>query len=45
MEIVGIIVCQTCNTTIEHFEGEKVTTLYAKCSGCEKCKEKASKLK
>ncbi|WP_247747305.1 GapA-binding peptide SR1P [Alkalihalobacillus sp. BA299] len=45
MGIVGIIVCQTCNTTIEHFEGEKVTTLYAKCSGCEKCKDKVNKLK
>nr|WP_096199192.1 GapA-binding peptide SR1P [Bacillus sp. FJAT-45350] len=35
---MGIIVCQTCNETIEHFDGEKVTTLYAKCAAdCPKC--------
>lgn len=28
--IMGTIVCQTCNTTIDHFEDEKVTVLYSK---------------
>ena len=38
---MGIIVCQSCNETIEHFEGRKVTTLYAKCDGeCKNCVEK-----
>ncbi|WP_102347084.1 GapA-binding peptide SR1P [Bacillus sp. Marseille-P3661] len=31
---MGIIVCQQCESTIEHFEDHKVTTLYAKCSDC-----------
>lgn len=31
---MGIIVCQQCDCTIEHFEDEKVSTLYAKCDGC-----------
>ncbi|WP_050184023.1 GapA-binding peptide SR1P [Domibacillus robiginosus] len=30
---MGTIVCQTCLETIEHFEEEKVTLLYADC-GC-----------
>jgi hypothetical protein len=34
MRNMGIIVCQTCERTIEHFEEEKVTTLYAKCNTC-----------
>ncbi|WP_080846693.1 GapA-binding peptide SR1P [Cytobacillus gottheilii] len=29
---MGTIVCQTCNSTIEHFEDEKVTVLYSKGS-------------
>ncbi|WP_078550648.1 GapA-binding peptide SR1P [Litchfieldia alkalitelluris] len=29
------IVCQTCNQTIDHFEDEKVTTLYADLQECE----------
>ncbi|WP_100399501.1 GapA-binding peptide SR1P [Bacillus sp. FJAT-44742] len=37
---MGIIVCQTCNRTIEHFDGEKVATLYAVSSDCEKCETK-----
>lgn len=34
METMGIIVCQQCDCTIDHFEDEKVSTLYAKCDGC-----------
>ncbi|MCI2256913.1 GapA-binding peptide SR1P [Domibacillus sp. PGB-M46] len=30
---MGTIVCQTCLETMEHFEEEKVTLLYADC-GC-----------
>ncbi|HHY73911.1 MAG TPA: GapA-binding peptide SR1P [Bacillus bacterium] len=33
---MGTIVCQQCENTIEHFEDEKVTTLYAK--NCDCCK-------
>ncbi len=32
---VGTIICQGCNCTIDHFEDEKVTTLYGRCQGCE----------
>ncbi|WP_332693817.1 GapA-binding peptide SR1P [Halalkalibacter lacteus] len=35
---MGIIICQSCNKTIGIFEGEKVTTLYAKGNSCEHCK-------
>ncbi|MBE4908888.1 GapA-binding peptide SR1P [Bacillus luteolus] len=31
---MGTIVCQNCNNTIDHFDDEKVTTLYAKCEEC-----------
>ncbi|MCM3568750.1 GapA-binding peptide SR1P [Neobacillus mesonae] len=31
---MGTIVCQTCNSTIDHFEDEKVTVLYSKCECC-----------
>lgn len=37
--MMGTIVCQTCNTIIDHFENEKVTVLYAKCN-CKKCEAK-----
>ncbi|UOE92994.1 MULTISPECIES: GapA-binding peptide SR1P [Bacillaceae] len=37
---MGIIVCQTCNKTIEHIPSEKVMTLYAKGNDCQKCKNK-----
>lgn len=30
--MMGTIICQHCNTTIGHIEGEKVTTLYGKCN-------------
>ncbi|WP_081413516.1 GapA-binding peptide SR1P [Aneurinibacillus terranovensis] len=28
------IVCQRCDSVIEHYEHEKVDTLYGICSGC-----------
>lgn len=31
---MGTLVCQTCNSTIDHFEDEKVTVLYSKCNCC-----------
>ncbi|MDP4161662.1 MAG: GapA-binding peptide SR1P [Bacillota bacterium] len=31
---MGTIVCQACNSTIDHFEDEKVTVLYAKNTTC-----------
>ena len=31
---MGTIVCQTCSNTIDHFEDEKVTILYARCKDC-----------
>ncbi|MED1204231.1 GapA-binding peptide SR1P [Heyndrickxia acidicola] len=36
---MGIIVCQSCNTTIDHFEDEKVTILYSNCCTCTDTKE------
>ncbi|MFZ4450300.1 GapA-binding peptide SR1P [Salibacterium aidingense] len=36
--MVGIIICQSCNREIDHFDGEKVTTLYA--STCKHCGKK-----
>ncbi|MDR6998063.1 GapA-binding peptide SR1P [Neobacillus niacini] len=38
---MGTIVCQACNSTIDHFEDEKVTVLYS--SKCNCCKEHHSK--
>lgn len=32
---MGTIVCQVCESTIEHFEDEKVTVLYGHC--CQEC--------
>jgi hypothetical protein len=32
--MMGILVCQECNSTIDHFENEKVTVLYGKCTCC-----------
>ncbi|WP_110112410.1 GapA-binding peptide SR1P [Bacillus sp. CGMCC 1.16541] len=34
---MGTIICQACNSTIGHFEDEKVSRLYGKCD-CEDCK-------
>jgi hypothetical protein len=31
---MGIIICQSCECTIDHFEDIKVTVLYGKCSEC-----------
>jgi hypothetical protein len=32
---MGTLVCQICNSTIDHFEDEKVTVLYSKGNCCE----------
>ncbi|MBE6183653.1 GapA-binding peptide SR1P [Heyndrickxia ginsengihumi] len=32
---MGIIVCQSCEATIEHVEDEKVTVLYSTCEHCQ----------
>ncbi|WP_163530315.1 GapA-binding peptide SR1P [Halobacillus ihumii] len=37
---MGTIVCQNCQKVIEHFENEKVSTLYSKCPSCNKAKKK-----
>nr|WP_307342065.1 GapA-binding peptide SR1P [Metabacillus malikii] len=37
---MGTIICQQCNSTIGHFENEKVTTFYGKCNHPNCCKEK-----
>jgi rRNA maturation protein Nop10 len=31
---MGTIICKSCDATIEHFEVEKVTTLYSQCQKC-----------
>jgi len=40
---MGTIVCQTCNTTIDYFENEKVATLYGKCHKCDAERTKEEK--
>lgn len=35
IEDMGTIVCQACDSTIDHFEDEKVTVLYGKCQCCQ----------
>lgn len=36
MRNMGTIICHACNSTIEHFENEKVSVLYSKCdNGCD----------
>ncbi|WP_338450113.1 GapA-binding peptide SR1P [Niallia oryzisoli] len=40
---MGTIICQSCNNTIDHFENEKVSTLYGKCTCCDDKQKKASK--
>ncbi|WP_188633749.1 GapA-binding peptide SR1P [Lentibacillus kapialis] len=32
---MGIIICQDCQGVIEHFNDEKVTTLYGTCPSCD----------
>lgn len=39
---MGVIVCQSCGKIIEHFEAEKITTLYGKCTK-ESCKSSQQK--
>lgn len=39
---MGTIVCQTCNSTIEHFEDEKVSVLYTHNHNCHSCDTAAS---
>ncbi|MFG6119124.1 MULTISPECIES: GapA-binding peptide SR1P [Thalassobacillus] len=31
---MGTIVCQDCQKIIEHYEDEKVSTLYSTCPSC-----------
>jgi hypothetical protein len=33
---VGILVCQTCETIVEHTNNEKVSKLYTTCKDCNK---------
>ncbi|QIZ08410.1 GapA-binding peptide SR1P [Priestia megaterium] len=40
---MGTIICQICNKTIDHFENEKVSTLYGQCTCCDKKQKKTSK--
>ncbi|MGM9923303.1 MAG: GapA-binding peptide SR1P [Bacillus sp. (in: firmicutes)] len=35
---MGTIICQSCNNTIESYENEKVSVLYATCDCCKKSK-------
>ena len=37
---MGTIVCQVCESTIAHFEDEKVTVLYGKCGSQCECKQR-----
>ncbi|WP_084031689.1 GapA-binding peptide SR1P [Anaerobacillus arseniciselenatis] len=39
---MGVIICQSCGKVIEHFEAEKVSTLYGTCCNATK-KEQAKK--
>ncbi|WP_257350611.1 GapA-binding peptide SR1P [Pseudalkalibacillus decolorationis] len=40
---MGTIICQSCDATIEHFEVEKVTTLYSNCPNCKKQRKTGQK--
>ncbi|MUV36269.1 hypothetical protein JNUCC1_00070 [Lentibacillus sp. JNUCC-1] len=33
---MGTIICKECHNVIEHYDEEKVTTLYGKCPSCGK---------
>ncbi|MCE7791709.1 GapA-binding peptide SR1P [Salipaludibacillus sp. CUR1] len=37
---MGTIICQDCESVIDHFDCEKVSVLYGKC--CESCTNEAS---
>ena len=39
---MGTIICHTCQSTIAHFEDEKVSFLYSK-GQCEYCEDKKMK--
>ncbi len=39
---MGVIICQSCGKVIEHFEAEKVSTLYGTCCNAAQ-KEQAKK--
>ncbi len=41
--MMGTIVCQVCESTVGHFEDEKVSTLYGKCPGCGSNKQEEKK--
>ncbi|WP_221261423.1 GapA-binding peptide SR1P [Cerasibacillus quisquiliarum] len=32
---VGTIICKDCQKIVEHYEANKVTTLYGQCSKCQ----------
>ncbi|MBA2174322.1 GapA-binding peptide SR1P [Halobacillus locisalis] len=36
---MGTIVCQDCQKVIEHYENEKVSTLYSTCPTCHTSKD------
>ncbi|MGM8211891.1 GapA-binding peptide SR1P [Virgibacillus sp. W0430] len=36
---MGTIICQDCQQIIDHYDYEKVTTLYGTCSNCSYEKE------
>ncbi|WP_084268650.1 GapA-binding peptide SR1P [Oceanobacillus damuensis] len=36
---MGTIICQDCQHVIEHYEEEKVTTLYGTCPSCNENKK------
>jgi SR1 protein len=43
IEKMGTIVCQACDSTIDHFEDEKVTVLYSRCNCCDDHQSKEEK--
>ncbi|MGM7701010.1 GapA-binding peptide SR1P [Pseudalkalibacillus sp. Hm43] len=40
---MGTVICQTCDMTIEHFEVDKVTTLYSNCPDCKRKRKNGKK--
>lgn len=41
--MMGTLVCQECDTTIDYFEAEKVTVLYSTCQCCHEHDSKEEK--
>ncbi|WP_307190299.1 GapA-binding peptide SR1P [Geomicrobium sp. JCM 19039] len=35
-----MIICQTCDCTIEHYKSDKVATLYSSCTACKNKRKK-----